>query len=170
MSVTYQSAVSDIYPAKGNPPLRQEQQHYIAEMEREGCTVILEDAGNQFVVKVRQPGHRQIRSGSTSGYPIDHAFGTWKAQTTPIGIVRFHLHNGTEVPCELLLPTGRLAESGRQIIGFKHRAGGEWTDITAPGHGIVDLVGLIEIYLVTGNPISASTILPRVRIIEAVKS
>lgn len=76
--ITYQSAVSDIYPATGQIPDDQEEQHCIAEMEREGCTVILEDTGQQFVVKVRQPGYRQIRSGSTSGYPIKHVFETWR--------------------------------------------------------------------------------------------
>ncbi len=76
--ITYESAVSDIFPAKGNPPLRQEQQHYIAEIERVGARVILEDTGREYVVKVRVPGARQIRKSSTSGYPVSAAYEAWQ--------------------------------------------------------------------------------------------
>ncbi len=76
--ITYESALSSCYPAKGNPPLRQEEQHYITEMEREGSRVILEAQGDQHIVKVRRDGQRQIRKASTSGYPVRAAFEAWK--------------------------------------------------------------------------------------------
>lgn len=56
-----------------------ENQDRIIRMEEGGATVVLEDGSSGYVVKVRQPGHRQIRSGSTSGYPISDAFEQWEA-------------------------------------------------------------------------------------------
>ena len=46
----------------------------VSAMEHRGYTVILEDTGREFVVKVRVKGSRQIRHASTSGYPIRQAY------------------------------------------------------------------------------------------------
>lgn len=50
----------------------------IKALEKAGCTVILENTGDQHIVKIRQDGHRQIRAASTSGYPIDDAYAKWQ--------------------------------------------------------------------------------------------
>lgn len=50
----------------------------IKALEKAGCTVVLENTGDQYIVKIREDGHRQIRTGSTSGYPIEHAFDKWQ--------------------------------------------------------------------------------------------
>lgn len=49
----------------------------IKAMERCGATVLTEDKGGQFVVKIRMPGMKQIKTGSSSGYPIEHAYLLW---------------------------------------------------------------------------------------------
>lgn len=81
--ITYESALSDSYPAKGRPTLRDVEWRVIAAMEAGGATIILEKQGEQHIVKVRHPGKRQIRTVSTSGYPIQHAFEKWMLENGP---------------------------------------------------------------------------------------
>lgn len=76
--ITYDSTVAYTFPGQNNPSLQPEQGAAVHAMEREGATVILEDTGREYVVKVRVPGARQIRKSSTSGYPVGAAYEAWQ--------------------------------------------------------------------------------------------
>lgn len=52
----------------------------IKRMERAGATVICECINDVNTVKIRMPGMRQIKMGSTSGYPIEGAYELWLEQ------------------------------------------------------------------------------------------
>lgn len=141
-------------------------------LEHAGCTVILEDASLEYVVKIRVPGHRQIRQDSTSGYPFDLAFrkAAELLRNATIATVHFHDHNGEAQPPRSLIGDGVLLPTMDCVVGFKTTMGGdlEVVDCELPGRSL-SLIGLRSVYLVVeASDGSIRTMIPSVREIVGV--
>lgn len=144
-------------------------QECVLELQASGCTLIFEHKTDEHVVKLREKGHRQIRSGSTSGYPFLDVWQQWHERQSEIGIVDFHLMEGEEVLPAGLLRHGWVLGRGGKAVGYKYRQGGDAFWVTDPSV----FVGLENVYLLVAEPVAVkhggfSTLLPRVRVIKPV--